>query len=459
MILRSIDAIIQMLDADYIENNDIEQKVMGVCIDSRKVIEGNLFIPIKGDKFNGHHYVSQAIANGAIATLWNKNEPNPPKEITVILVEDTVEGLQKLAAVYRSQLAIKIVGITGSNGKTSTKDILAAILSKRYITQKTLGNFNNEIGVPLTLLSISEHTQIAVVEMGMENLEELDLLTHLVKPDIAIITNVGTAHLENLKTLENIAKAKMEIVHGLHPNGLFIYYGDQKVLQDAVIKEQIKGSIRIKTFGEQSHNDIFIESVSQNENGLQFTINGNKVVFKMDMLGKHQVVNALSAIIAAKELGVQEEEIQQGLLHIEKTGMRNELIYIEQSTILNDAYKSNPQSVIAALDTMEFFNIPYKLAVLGDMLDLGPESDMIHFDLGKKLASYKLDEILTFGDMARYITQGANQVMKDVNVRHFIDKQELVEYLKPYRLRKCMILVKGSRGLQMDQIIESLKEV
>ena len=178
MILRSIDAIIQMLDADYIENNDIEQKVMGVCIDSRKVIEGNLFIPIKGDKYNGHHYVSQAIENGAVATLWNKNEPNPPKEITVILVEDTLEGLQKLAAVYRSQLAIKIVGITGSNGKTSTKDILAAILSKKYITQKTLGNFNNEIGVPLTILSISEHTQIAVIEMGMEHLEELDFLTH-----------------------------------------------------------------------------------------------------------------------------------------------------------------------------------------------------------------------------------------------------------------------------------------
>ena len=459
MILRSIDAIIQMLDADYIENNDIEQKVMGVCIDSRKVIEGNLFIPIKGDKYNGHHYVSQAIENGAVATLWNKNEPNPPKEITVILVEDTLEGLQKLAAVYRSQLAIKIVGITGSNGKTSTKDILAAILSKKYITQKTLGNFNNEIGVPLTILSISEHTQIAVIEMGMENLEELDFLTHLVKPDIAIITNVGTAHLENLKTLENIAKAKMEIVHGLHPHGLFIYYGDQKVLQDAVVKEQVKGSIRIKTFGEQSHNDMFIESISQNESGLQFSINNSNIVFKMDMLGKHQGVNALSAIIAAKELGVQEEEIQQGLLHIEKTGMRNELLSIEQCHILNDAYKSNPQSLIAALDTMESFDTPYKIAVLADMLDLGNESDMIHFELGKKLSNYKLDEILTFGDMARYITQGANQVMKNVYIRHFEDKQELVQYLKPYRLKKCMILIKGSRGLQMDQIVESLKEV
>lgn len=459
MIIRSIDAIIQMLDAKYIENNNIEQKIKGVCIDSRKVVQGNLFIPIKGNRYNGHHYVAQAIENGAVATLWNEDEPNPPTEITVILVKDTLVGLQTLSAIYRSQLSLKIVGITGSNGKTSTKDILASILSQTYITQKTLGNFNNEIGVPLTLLSLSEQTQVAVIEMGMENLGEMDLLTHLVKPDIAIVTNIGTAHLENLQTLENVAKAKLEIIHGMNPHGLFIYYGDQKLLQDAVIREQIKGSIRIKTFGEKRSNDMFVHSLSQTSQGLNFSVNGSELSFQMDMLGKHQAINALAAIIAAKELDVKEEAIAQGLLHIEKTGMRNELLCIGNCQILNDTYKANPQSVIAALDTMESLQAPYKIVVLADMLDLGPQSDTIHYTLGKQLSQYKIDEVLTFGDMARYITQGANQMIKNAYIRHFVDKQELISYLKPYRLKACMILIKGSRGLQMEQIIEGLKEV
>lgn len=210
MIMRSVDSIIRMLDADYIENENIDKQIMGVSIDSRKVVQGNLYIPIRGDKFNGHAFAAQAIENGAAAMLWERKEPNPPKEVTVILVENTLIALQVLAAVYRRQLHLKIVGITGSNGKTSTKDILAAMLATKYATQKTLGNFNNEIGVPLTLLSLSEHTEMAVVEMGMENLDELDFLSKLVKPDIAIITNIGTAHLENLGSMENIAKAKVD---------------------------------------------------------------------------------------------------------------------------------------------------------------------------------------------------------------------------------------------------------
>ena len=211
-----------MLDADYIENGAIEEKIQGVCIDSRKVVEGNLYIPIHGVKNNGHAYVAQAIANGAKAVLWERKEPNPPKEVVVILVEDTTKALQDLAKAYRHQLNMKVVGITGSNGKTSTKDILASLLQEHYITQKTLGNYNNEIGVPLTLLSLSENVEAAVIEMGMENLGELSFLTHMVEPDIAIISNVGTAHLENLKTMENIAKAKLEIVEGLKEHGLFL---------------------------------------------------------------------------------------------------------------------------------------------------------------------------------------------------------------------------------------------
>lgn len=455
MILRSVDGIIRMLDADYIENDDIQKRVCGVCIDSRKVVEGNLYIPLKGANNNGHEFVQQAIQKGAAATLWNKDEPFPPENITVILVEDTLKALQQLASVYRRQLSMKVVGITGSNGKTSTKDILAGMLSQRYVTQKTLGNYNNEIGVPLTLLSMSENTQVAVIEMGMENLNEIDFLAKMVCPDIAIITNVGTAHLENLKTQENIAKAKLEITHGLAPFGMLIYNGDQKLLRDAVTKEAISGDIRIKTFGEQEENDFYLSYVKQTENGITFAVNEEEARFTMDMLGKHQAVNAIGALIAARALQLSDMDIQFGLNTIEKTGMRNELMRANKALILNDSYKSNPQSSAAALETLASFEVPYKLAVLADMLDLGENSDMLHYQLGKQTADYELAEVLTYGDMGAYIAQGAlNQGVK--RVQHFADKAKLIAYLLPYRNKECMILIKGSRSMKMDEVVDAL---
>lgn len=457
MIQRSVEGIIAMLDADYIENDDIRKQVRGVCIDSRKVVEGNLYIPLIGSNNNGHTYIRQAIEQGAVATLWNRSEPNPPKEITVILVQDTTIALQQLAYVYRKQLSMKVVGITGSNGKTSTKDILAGMLSEHYITQKTLGNYNNEIGVPLTLLSMSDNTEVAVVEMGMENLRELDFLSKLVQPDIAIISNVGTAHLENLGSMENIAKAKLEITHGLKQNGLLIYNGDQELLRTAVTLEQLPGDIRVKTFGEQPGNDMVLRSVSQSETGITFSVNQEEMQFSFQMLGKHQAVNAMGALLAARELHVSDQEIQLGLNHIEKTGMRNELLRAHQALILNDAYKSNPQSSLAALETLQLFDVPYKIAVLSDMLDLGDETDLIHFRLGKAMAKFDVKEVLTWGELAAYITQGALQECdSEVTIRHFAKKEDLISYLLPYKEKECMILIKGSRGMKMDEVVDAL---
>lgn len=454
MMIRSIDAIIRMLDADYIENADIEEKVYGVCIDSRKVVEGNLYIPIHGVNNNGHDYVRQAIDNGAKAVLWERNEPNPPQDVVVILVEDTTAALQKLAESYRHQLDMKVIGITGSNGKTSTKDILAGILSQHYVTQKTMGNFNNEIGVPLTLLSLSENVEAAVVEMGMENLGELSFLTNMVKPDIAIITNVGCAHLENLGSMENIAKAKVEIVEGLNDHGLFIYNGDQKLLDDAVKAKMIPGTIRIKTFGKEQPCDGFVDHIRQDETGVSFSLN-TEHVYHLDMIGKHNACNAAAAILAAKALGLSDEEIQRGLHSIEKTGLRNELVRIKQALILNDSYKSNPNSALAAMDTMEEFDYDYKIAVLGDMLELGDTSDMIHYTLGKDLVAYQVNEVLTIGEMARYIAQGARDHTQ-AHVQQFETKEELLAYLLPYLDKNCMILVKGSRGMKLDEVVEEL---
>lgn len=458
MIKRSIDAVIRMLDADYIENGSIEEEINGVCIDSRKVLEGNLYIPIHGVHNNGHKYVDQAIAAGAKAVLWERREPNPPSDVVVIIVEDTTNALQTLAARYRKQLTMKVIGITGSNGKTSTKDILASVMSVHYITQKTMGNYNNEIGVPLTLLALSEDVDVAVVEMGMENLGEISLLTHMVCLDIAIITNVGTAHLENLQTMENIAKAKVEIAEGLKEKGLLIYHGDQTLLNDAVAFAEIPGYVQIRTFGMNQQNDYVVHDINQKRDGLHFCINEDTMSYHLDMIGKHQAINATAAWIAAKALGLTIDEIQQGFACIEKTGLRNELAECDQALLLNDSYKSNPQSALAALDTLEEFDYEYKIAVLGDMLELGETSDLIHYQLGKDIQKYHIQELCTIGDMARYIAQGANHYTKDIRIQHFAAKEKLQQYLSDYMHRNCMVLIKGSRGMKLDELVHALIE-
>lgn len=452
MIVRTIDAIIRMLDADYIENGNIEEKISGVCIDSRRVEEGNLYIPIRGANNNGHVFVKQAIEKGAKAVLWERQEPNPPQDVVVILVEDTTKALQDLAKAYRHQLQMKVVAISGSNGKTSTKDILGSLLKTHYMTQKTMGNYNNEIGVPLTLLSFDENIEAAVVEMGMENLGELSFLTHLVEPDVAILTNVGTAHLENLGSMENIAKAKVEIVESLKPGSLFIYNGDDAYLKQAVIDKVIPGYVRIKTFGETSKHDCVVRDIKQKKEGLSFHL--NDVMYHLDMIGSHNAYNAAGAYLAAVELGLSQSEIVQGFQAIEKTGLRNELVSFGKCCILNDAYKSNPQSALAAMDTMESFDYDYRIAVLADMLELGETSDMIHYQLGKDLAKYHVDEVLTYGDMARYIAQGAHS--EGLEVQHFTKKEDMITYLKPYAEKECMILIKGSRGMKLEEIVEGL---
>lgn len=456
MIERSVESIIQMLDADYIENGGLARMVRGVCIDSRKVVEGNLYIPIIGERVNGHAYAAAAIEAGAAAVLWNRSEPNPPAQVTVILVDDTVTAMQTLAHAYRRSLAVKIVGITGSNGKTSTKDMLAAMLSTKYVTQKTLGNQNNEIGVPLTLLALSSHTQCAVVEMGIERMKEMEMLTAMVEPDIAILTNIGTAHMVNMGSQANIAKAKLEITQGMPKQGLLIV-PDQRLVADA-IDAAMREQLRIQTFGIDPDCTACLHDIYQSTDGVSFCINDNDDQYFVDMLGEIQAYNAAAAYLAARELGIQDKDIALGLTRIEKTGMRNELMQVRNCTILNDSYKSNPQSVIAALDTMEALPSAYKIVLLGDMLDLGKEEVMIHYQLGKALAKYNIQEVITTGDLGCYICQGARSAMKHDNIQHLSSQEEIVTYLRPYLNMECMILVKGSRALHLDEVITALQE-
>lgn len=449
-----------ILNAGYMDFVDVDRYIRGVSIDSRKVSENNLFVPIKGAVTNGHSYVNDAIKGGAIATLWNKDEPDPPTDIAVILVDDTVKALQELSLFYRNTLKAKIVGITGSNGKTSTKDITASILSQKFKTQKTMGNYNTEIGVPYTLLSLDEDCEVAVIEMGMEKKGEIDFLANLVQPDIGIITSVGLVHIDNFPSIEEIAKAKLEIVRGIKENGLFIYYGDDKLIQNTVKNTYIKENIRKETFGLNDTNTLYLKEFHEDLDGITLTVSDEEFdELHVDILGKHQALNTMAGILAAKELGMNPEEIRQGLLKIEKTGLRNEIISIKNCTILNDCYKSNPVSINAALNIFEMFKADKRIVVLGDMLGYREMSYDMHYNVGKDLSSFNIDELLTIGQEAKNIAKGARENTGIKSIVEFDTKEEAVEYLKKYINENCSIMIKGSRFLKLEYIANTLKDL
>lgn len=458
MISKTIGEIASMIEGQLILNDaSLEDCVKGVCIDSRVVQKHSLYIPIIGERVDGHTFIPNVEASEASLTLCS-DKKYLPKHMAAILVKDSVVALQELAKNYRNSLNTTVIGITGSNGKTSCKDILAGCLSAKYKTQKTLGNHNNEIGVPLTLLELDEDCEMAVIEMGMENREEIHFLNTLVNQNIAIVTNVGIAHLENLGSMENIARAKLEIVDCLQDHDLFVYYGDDEYLKVAIKEKDIKEEINVKTFGKNKSNTLYITSLKQNADGIYFQTNDSEFVFHIDILGEHQALNALAALLVARHLGMSDEEIQEGFNHMEKTKMRNELKYIKNCIILDDSYKSNPQSAMAAIETFAMFDSPYKIVVLADMLDLGPTTKSLHYDLGYGLKKFDFDEIICMGELSQYIVEGAQAANCTGIIKIFENHETISNYLKKYLDQECMMLFKGSRGMALDVVVNQLKE-
>ncbi len=458
MIKRNLKDITNMVNGSSIEEKFETLTIKGVSTDTRNIKPMQLFIPIKGENFNGHDFLKEAIKKDAVAALWNKDEPIPVSDFPLILVEDTLVALQQLSKAYREQLNIEIIGITGSNGKTSTKDILASILSKKYKTQKTLGNLNNHIGMPLTILDLEEDTEIAVIEMGTSNFGEIELLSSIAKPKIAIITNIGEAHLEDLITRENIAKAKLEIIKYLDPKGLFVYLGDEPLLKNYI--NNINPRFKTITYGEKTSNNYKPKLMNMDNKGISFKLEAsNYPSFNLPLLGKHQMYNATAAIIVAQYLGIPYEEIQEGLSKVDATGMRNELVHTKKCTILNDAYKSNPSSVLVALDTLKTMKeYNKKIVVLGDMLGLGKNEINMHKEIGKAIDPEDVDCLFTIGPLARYIGEGAKSNFSDNRIFTFTDKNKLIEKLQKVVNPDTIVLIKASRSLELEDIVEALIE-
>lgn len=457
MIKKTLKQVKDMIKVENSLDSFERVEIQGVTIDSRKISRGNLFIPFKGKHVDGHQYVEAAIKNGASASLWQKDVPNPPKDLPIIVVEDTLLALQELARSYRSELDVKVVGITGSNGKTTTKDMTSSLLSLHYKVQKTEGNFNNHIGLPLTILSLDKNTEIAVLEMGMSSLGEIEFLTKLARPNAVVITNIGESHLEDLGSKDRIADAKFEIVQGLADGGLIVFHGDEPLLLERMAKYE--GSAEQKTFGRSKSNTLYPTELTQTDDGSFFKVNGMDIEYKLPVLGTHNVLNAMAAMLIAHHFRVPFEEMNDGFASLKVTNMRMELFEgAKGEKIINDAYNASPTSMRAAIELVTSLSgYEKKVLVLGDMLELGQDEKAFHFEVGKEIDNEKIDYVFTYGALGEHIANGAREVLPEDRVFSYMDKEQLLMDLKGITTEKTLVLVKGSRGMKLEDVVQGLQ--
>lgn len=456
MIKKTLKQITTMISAKNEITTFAETLISGVCIDSRKIEPGNLFIPFKGERSDGHQFVEDSIQKGAAAALWQSDVPNPPTHLPLIIVDDCLIALQELARAYRNELSIKVVGITGSNGKTTTKDMTASLLSTIYKVQKTEGNYNNHIGLPLTVLGLEEDTEIAVLEMGMSGRGEIEFLTKLACPDAVVITNIGESHLLDLGSREGIAEAKLEILQGLKEGGLAVLHGDEPLLMERI--QQYEGNVQVQTFGRSSSNNVYPTEIIQMGQGNIFKINDLTESFELPVLGTHNILNALAAMMIARYFDVPYNKINEGLANVKLTNMRMELVEGRHGEkIINDAYNASPTSMMAAIELVSNLKgYEQVILVLGDMLELGPQEEQYHYQIGKGLNPEKIHKVFTFGQLGEHIAQGARSALGEQRVFAFRDKAALIKKLEQYLNENTLVLVKASRGMKLEEVVISL---
>jgi len=427
--------------------------VTGASLNTRTIQPGELFIPFRGEQVNGHRFVEQAFEQGASAALWLKDEPNPPTDRPILLVDDAALALQQLAAAYRAELTATFIGITGSNGKTSTKDLVAGLCSPYFKTIKTQGNFNNELGLPLTLLAIDEDTEVAVLEMGMSSFGEIEFLSKLAKPSYTVITNIGEAHLQDLGSREGITKAKMEIVAGMQSNGVLFYDGDEPLLQQAV--SQAEG-VKAIPYGKGSNCALQLTKTSFSNEGTEFSTAGDvEGEFLLRVLGEHQAKNALGAILIGRELGLTIEQIYEGLKQVQLTDMRMQVIETAGPTFINDAYNAAPTSMQAAIHFLRDADFgKKKWLVLGDMLELGEAELAYHAQLAASIEPKHFTGVALIGSRMKVLYNALHESF-GTQVFWTEDMEELQKHLAFQLTSEDLVLLKGSRGMKVERAMET----
>ncbi len=468
MILRDLSWVAKATQGVLVGNPIV---IRGVSTDSRNVGEGNLFVPIIGDVFNGHQFVSGAMDRGAVAFLWGKSEPMPDelKEVPHVVVEDTLSALQSLASAYRHELPMKVVGVTGSNGKTTTKEMIALILSERYRTYRSPGNLNNHIGLPLSLLQIPEDTEVAVFEMGMNHAGEIARLAEIAKPDAGVITMIGEAHIGNLGSRAAIAKAKWELIDALPSGGVAFLPKDEPLLQSLIVP----AGVDTFYFGENEDADARISNYeAMPPNGAAMEVDVGKRLgvahlhIKLPFPGKHLALDALVASSVAMWFGLSADEAFRALSGYQMDGMRLAVMPLgERLYLINDAYNAAPSSIEGALKVMGDLKVDVRIAVLGDMLELGEHAEELHRKVGAMLNGNGIEELIAVGDMSHWYIQGATEKSKNMHIYAASDAVVAADFLIPritahlMQGKTCAVLVKGSRKIGLERVAKAILAV
>ncbi|MFZ7120414.1 MAG: UDP-N-acetylmuramoyl-tripeptide--D-alanyl-D-alanine ligase [Eubacteriaceae bacterium] len=457
MIPIKIKDLIKIVDGTIVCQGDKEE-IFNICIDSRLVSEGSLFIPLRGEKFDGHDFIENAFNAGAVAVLTERDDVVDVKN-TLIRVRNNLNAIHKITKYYRSIVKIPIIALTGSSGKTTTKDIVYSILKQKYNVLKTKGNQNNHLGVPLTMFRIGEYHDIAVIEMGMNHLGEISKLVNIVFPDISVITNIGVTHIENLKSKDNIFKAKKEIFETLNENKIALVNGN-----DEYLKNIDNTKFKLIKYGIEGEKlDIVARNIKSSLSGISFEIYADGVMesYNFKLPGRHNVFNCLVGIYIGKLFKLNKEFIQKGLDEYIPSENRMDIRDIKNMKVINDSYNANPDSIKAALNVL----VDYKMkngraiAILGDMLEMGNKANEFHREIGEYLSQLKeIDVLLAVGKHAKYYLEGAvqNKMEKDRCI-HFNNTNEASEYLSKIVKDNDSILIKGSRGMKMEEILYTLE--
>ena len=459
----TIQAIADAVDGklEYAAKSDLTKEATCVVIDSRLIEDGGVFVATKGERVDGHDFIDQVFDNGAIAVICEKL-PSSAKGACIV-VEDSFVAIRKLAAYYRNQLSIKVVGIVGSVGKTSTKEMVAAVLSAHYNVLKTEGNYNNEIGVPLTIFKIRDAHEVAVVEMGISNFGEMDRLGEIVRPDLVVFTNIGPCHLEYLGDLDGVFRAKTEIIPRMNEKGTIVISGQDEKL--AAIDSELAGGRLVVKFGKESKRDDVYASNIENLglDGSKFVANfpdGSHYDMTVPLPGYHMVDNAIAAAAVGFLTGLNLEEIRRGMAGVEALSGRGHIIHSEKYMIVDDCYNANPKSMCAAIDTLGYA-LTRKVAIMGDMFELGEESEKLHGEVGEYAATHGVDSLIFVGTEAKYMYERA-RVHEEVEIRYYPNRELLIAALsdetKDILRPGDTILVKASHGMGFSEVVEFLEK-
>ncbi len=434
-------------------------EVSGVTLDSRQAEAGCLFIATKGERVDGHSFIPQVLQKGAAGVICERLPETEGAEGCFVLVENSFQALKDIAKFYREQLDVTVVGVTGSVGKTSTKECIASVLSEKYCVCKTEGNFNNEVGLPLTVLKIREEHEIAVLEMGISDFGEMHRLSEIARPDICVLTNIGQCHLENLKSREGILRAKTEIFDFMGEDGLVCLNGDDDMLETI---EEVRGR-KPMTFGRRESNRVYAGNVESK--GLF----GSRILVRLDdeefyadisLPGEHMVYNALAAVSVGSLLGMTAEEMRQGIAKTQAVGGRSRIVETEWRTVIDDCYNANPVSMRAAIDLLGT-SLTRKAAVLGDMFELGEDEREMHAGTGAYAAEQGIDVLVFIGSLAEEMYRGAVRAAENLDtppegIYYFKEKQEFLTRRREILRPKDTVLVKASHGMAFQEIAETL---